>query len=96
MSADEIGARGLRLGLPPTVSCVPVCGDERALTYSVSEAVQLIGAPSQRWLVEQIRAGRFRARKIGRDWRLTAQDLADALEACSNLRGVGDRSEEAQ
>ncbi|KUI26505.1 hypothetical protein AU195_05685 [Mycobacterium sp. IS-1496] len=50
----------------------------------MAEAVEQIGAPSERWLVEQLRAGRFPGRKIGRAWRMTAQDIADSLEVCRN------------
>lgn len=34
-----------------------------------------------RWLMRQIRAGRVRARKIGRSWRMTQADIDAALEA---------------
>ena len=53
-------------------------------TYSTAEATEQIGAPSERWLIGQIRAGRFPARKVGRSWRMTDEDIADALDACSN------------
>jgi len=55
-----------------------------ALTHSLADATELIGAPSCRWVTDQIRSGRFPARKIGRAWRMTDQDVADALEACGN------------
>jgi hypothetical protein len=53
-------------------------------TYSTAEATERIGAPSERWLVEQLRAGRFPGRKIGRHWRMTDQDVRDALDLCRN------------
>lgn len=54
------------------------------ITYNIADAAQRMGAPSERWVVEQIRAGRFPARKMGRAWRMTEQDIADALDACRN------------
>lgn len=53
-------------------------------TYSVAEAAEQIGAPSERWVVEQLRAGRFPGRKVARTWRMTDVDIADALEVCRN------------
>lgn len=38
----------------------------------------------ERWLKEQIRAGRIRARKIGRTWRMTDADIAHALDVFAN------------
>jgi hypothetical protein len=57
-----------------------------SLTYSTAEAAEQMGAPSERWLVEQLRTGRFRGRKVGRLWRMTEQDILDALDNCSNDR----------
>lgn len=51
-------------------------------TYSVAEVVEQIGAPSERWVIEQLRSGRFPGRKIGRNWRLTEGDVVVALEVC--------------
>jgi len=53
-------------------------------TYSAGEAAEIIGAPSERWLIEQLRAGRFPGRKVGRHWRMTDQDIQDALDICRN------------
>ena len=53
-------------------------------TYSTAESPELIGAPSERWLIERLRSGPFRGRKIGRHWRMTEQDIADALDVCAN------------
>jgi len=53
-------------------------------TYSIEEAAKIVGAPSERWLLQQLRAGRFPGRKVGRHWRMTAQDIEDALDLCSN------------
>lgn len=52
-------------------------------TYSSLEAAEQIGC-SERYLQDQIRAGRFRARKIGRSWRLTDDDIQYALDVCAN------------
>lgn len=54
------------------------------ITYNIGDAAQRMGAPSERWVVEQIRAGRFPARKMGRAWRMTEQDITDALDVCLN------------
>ncbi|WP_125078304.1 helix-turn-helix domain-containing protein [Mycobacterium sp. P7213] len=51
-------------------------------TYSAAEVAEQIGAPSQRWVIEQLRSGRFPGRKIGRNWRLTEEDVIAALEVC--------------
>jgi hypothetical protein len=53
-------------------------------TYSVLEAAQQMGAPSERWLIEQLRVGRFPGRKVGRSWRMTSDDIAVALDVCRN------------
>ncbi|MGU3651844.1 helix-turn-helix domain-containing protein [Mycolicibacterium sp. A43C] len=52
-------------------------------TLSAAEAAEQIGC-SQRWLLDQLRAGRFRGRKIGRSWRLTEDDVIFALDVCAN------------
>ena len=54
-------------------------------THSIAEVAASMGA-SPRWVTEQIRSGRFRARKIGRAWRMTDSDVAAALEDCANHR----------
>lgn len=53
------------------------------LTYSIADAADRMGAPSERWLVQKLRAGAFPARKVGRNWRMTEQDITDALDACA-------------
>jgi hypothetical protein len=58
------------------------------ITYAIADAAKRMGAPSERWVVEQIRAGRFPARKMGRAWRMTDQDIVDALDACRNNVGT--------
>jgi hypothetical protein len=50
------------------------------LSYDMATSVAKIGGPSERWLKEQIRAGRFPARLVGRAYRMTDADIADALE----------------
>lgn len=65
-----------------------------AATYSIADVADRMGAPSVRWVLDQIRAGRFPARKIGRSWRMTDEDVADALDACRNsVRQRSDTSE---
>ncbi|KQY02932.1 hypothetical protein ASD37_25630 [Mycobacterium sp. Root135] len=58
-------------------------------TYGIAQAAVLMNC-SPRWLVEQLRANRFRGRKVGRQWLMTEQDIADALDLCANdgPRGV--------
>ena len=55
-----------------------------AATHAIADVADSMGAPSVRWVVDQIRSGRFPARKIGRTWRMTDQDIAEALDACRN------------
>jgi Helix-turn-helix domain len=54
-----------------------------AVTHSIAEVAASLDC-SPRWLTEQVRAGRFPAKKIGRNWRMTDQDVADALDICAN------------
>ncbi len=49
-------------------------------TFSVAQVVEQIGAPSERWVIEQLRSGRFPGRKMGRRWRMTEEDVIAALE----------------
>jgi hypothetical protein len=53
-------------------------------TYSLEQAGKQIGVPSRRWLIERLRDGRFPGRKVGREWRMTDQDIIDALDLCKN------------
>ena len=53
-------------------------------TYSTGEVFGSIGAPSKRWLDNQLNDGRFPGRKFGRSWRMTERDVADAIEICKN------------
>lgn len=54
------------------------------MTYSVGEAAEIVGAPSERWLIEQLRSGRLPGRKVGRRWRMTERDIEEALDRCRN------------
>ncbi len=54
-----------------------------SLTYSLAEAARRFPC-SERWLAEQIRGGRFNARKICGHWRMTEGDIEYALEQCRN------------
>jgi Helix-turn-helix domain len=38
---------------------------------------------SKRWLADNLRAGRFPAKKIGRKWLLGSDDIAAILQLCS-------------
>ncbi|KPG04561.1 MULTISPECIES: helix-turn-helix domain-containing protein [Mycobacteroides] len=58
-------------------------------THSVEEASAILGAPSVRWVTEQLRAGRLRGYKVGRHWRMTDEDIAASIEI---MRPVGRRS----
>ncbi|AEK08006.1 hypothetical protein ANAYA_47 [Mycobacterium phage Anaya] len=51
-----------------------------ALTRPLAEVAALIPC-SERWLTEQVRAGRVPGRKIGRSWRMTQADIDAALES---------------
>ncbi|WP_179475360.1 helix-turn-helix domain-containing protein [Mycolicibacterium vinylchloridicum] len=54
------------------------------LTYSTAEATEKLGAPSEPWLIKQLRLGRLPGRKIGRHWRLTDGDLEECLNIWAN------------
>ena len=54
------------------------------LTHSLGVVAEKINAPSERWVLLRVRNGTFPARKIGRNWVMTDQDIADALDVCSN------------
>ena len=38
---------------------------------------------SERWLADNLRSGRFPAKKIGRKWMLSDDDIATILQICS-------------
>ena len=52
-------------------------------TYSLTEVAQALCGDSmarpERWLTRQIAIGRFSARRVGRHWRMTQDDLDHAL-----------------
>jgi hypothetical protein len=50
-------------------------------TFSLDEAAQQIPC-KPRWLADGIREGRFTARRIGREVRMTEADITAAIEAC--------------
>ena len=60
------------------------CCQVRAKTYSVAEATGQMGAPSERWVIERLRAGVFPGRKVGRSWRMTDGDIDAASDGCAN------------
>jgi hypothetical protein len=57
-------------------------------TYSLPEVAEFLCGDSMkeptRWLTRQITAGRFTARKVGRQWRMTQADVDAALEVLAN------------
>jgi hypothetical protein len=59
-------------------------------TFSVEQAVKQIGAPSERWYIMRLRDRRLPGRKVGRNWRLTEQDILDALDILKNDPHVTD------
>ncbi|WP_457057587.1 helix-turn-helix domain-containing protein [Mycobacteroides abscessus] len=50
-------------------------------TYPLEEAAEHFGN-SPEWLAQQLRCGRFSGYKVGRKWRMSDADIADALEKC--------------
>ncbi len=55
----------------------------RMKTYSLAEVREIVGAPSERWVVKRVRNGTFPARKVGRDVRFTEGDVTAILDACA-------------
>lgn len=84
MLDDNNIAAGLRLGLPHDPGKTPAGEESAPVTFSIANVAEQMGAPSERWVIDQIRSGRFPARKIGRAWRMTERDIEDALEVCGN------------
>ena len=68
----------------PAVKCV----GGRVKTYSLTEVAQALCGDSMKlpelWLKRQIVAGRFAARRVGRTWRMTQDDIDHALAVMSN------------
>lgn len=59
-------------------------------TYSLDAVAAELGIADEmtdptRWLTRQIVAGRIRARRIGRQWRMTRADIDAALEVWANV-----------
>lgn len=50
-------------------------------TYPLEAAAEFFGN-SPEWLAAQLRSGRFGGYKVGRKWRMSDQDVAEALEKC--------------
>lgn len=62
---------------------------QRARLHTLGEASEAIDLLRQlkdpeRFLARQIRAGRIRARKVGRSWLMTDADIEAAIEAFAN------------
>lgn len=52
---------------------------------AAAEAVCGDSSPqSLRWMADQIRSGRFTARKVRGHWRMSREDIEAALETCRN------------
>ena len=52
-------------------------------THSAAEVADYLGC-SERWLIEQLRSNRLPGRRVARHWRMTDQDVQDALDICAN------------
>jgi hypothetical protein len=48
----------------------------------LAEAAAEIGT-TERWLANQLRAGKFPAHKVGRQWRFTDGDIAEIIRLCA-------------
>lgn len=53
----------------------------KPLTYSLKEAKVLMGARSERQLTEWLKGGQIPGRKLGRQWRMTLDDIRAAIES---------------
>lgn len=58
----------------------------KPMTFGLSDAKVLMGARSERQLTEWLKAGRIPGRKIGREWRMTIEDIRSAIESFSVTR----------
>ena len=76
----------IAVGSPEPVPEFSLTAGATTVTYDTAFVAKQISAPSERWVIDQIRTGRFPARKIGRGWRMTEWDIAEALDACKNGR----------
>jgi hypothetical protein len=54
----------------------------KPLLHTVAEAAALMQC-RERWLLMQLRAGRFPARKVQRQWRMSDADINAAIELCA-------------
>lgn len=52
-------------------------------TFSLDEVAKCLDCTT-RWLTEQVRANKFPARKIARQWRFTEADVATIIALCGN------------
>lgn len=55
------------------------------LTYTVAEAAAKLGI-TEAWYLRQLRARNLPGHKLGRNWRLTDDDIAQALELTAQAR----------
>lgn len=59
--------------------------------YTIAEvceqtAMHKLSANPEQWITRQIVAGKFRARRIGRQWAMTAADIDHMLDALANTK----------
>ncbi|KZM68093.1 hypothetical protein [Nocardia terpenica] len=53
-------------------------------TFPLSHVVQTTGAASEDWLIRRLRKKQIRGRWTGREWRMTASDMAALVEFMAN------------
>lgn len=63
------------------------------LTYGLEDSAVLMGARGKRQVAEWLKAGRIPGRKIGREWRMTMEDIKAAIETFG-VRGEPETPEE--
>ncbi|WP_195168485.1 helix-turn-helix domain-containing protein [Mycobacteroides abscessus] len=64
-------------------------------TYPLEMAAEFFGN-SPEWLAQQLRSGRFGGYKVGRKWRMSDADIADALEKCRRGARLAETRNEAE
>jgi hypothetical protein len=71
----------MRHNTPAPLTDTP--GAKSLTTKTLTQGAAILGC-TERWYADQIRAGRFPARKVAGRWRVTDGDIAAALEMCRN------------
>lgn len=67
---------------PETASCTSASEGAAITTYPIEEAAQRFFGNGTEWLAAQLRSGRFGGYKVGRKWRMSDVQIAQALETC--------------